>query len=320
MSNLVKRAYYSLGRLHALKNKKISYLYKLAAYDEYRNDPIIRELYGDNPPDPRDLSSDSGAYQNAMLQARKAQDTLTPLSSIFESLKINRPLTAEQKLLLAAAGEREKQERLQKAMAELKAKVQVKTSSVRNRFINFLHKRAADSLEGYGQHAVQQYMPISKRRELSKAELEEVERESEKIIPRIFSSYSDKPFVNLSSPGWAGLAGGALGALGGGVLGGNLESTIRRNSGIAGAGVGATLGGTIGALMAYWSKQKVNNDILEIARRLPENATIRDYESDPLIQKERDRQQMNRQQSYLADAIRAIGDRDRFATNRIYNL
>ena len=77
-------------------------------------------------------------------------------------------------------------------------------------------------------------------------------------------------------------AGGALGAFAGQ---GDAKKTL------LGAGLGGLLGLPAG-LLAYFNTQSNNENTKEMMRRLPENATIRDLESDPAYQKDMDRSVM----------------------------
>lgn len=60
--------------------------------------------------------------------------------------------------------------------------------------------------------------------------------------------------------------------------------------GIIGSILGALVGGGGAGLYGYFSQDKKNKDLLEAMTRLQEDATMRDFNADPLVQKEKDRQ------------------------------
>lgn len=133
---------------------------------------------------------------------------------------------------------------------------------------------------------IQQFMGQNPRRELREEEAKAVEKRKNSLLPAIFPNYSDSPAVKMYSPILpslgAGLGGAGVGALLGSVLAGS------KNREIGAAGGAVSLGGAL-ALIAYLKRQQENANIEEIMRRLPRGATLRDYEADPLIQKNKDR-------------------------------
>ena len=131
---------------------------------------------------------------------------------------------------------------------------------------------------------VQQMMPIGPRRELSPEENANIERESEKWIPKIFENLSHDPTVRLADPGRQAL----LYGLGAGLPVTALASGATMNP-VLGLGAGATVGG-IAALLGYLGRKQKNEDIVETMRRLPAGARLRDFESDPLMAERRNQQ------------------------------
>ena len=139
--------------------------------------------------------------------------------------------------------------------------------------------------------AAQQYAPIQGRREFSPEELEVIERDKSRFLPKIWQSYQTPASRMLASPGkqtlGVGLGAGAIGAGAGGLLG----ARFFENSPYS-VPVGATLGGLgvggLAALLTYFSRKQSNENIEEIMRRLPPGATRRDILSDAVYQKDRD--------------------------------
>jgi len=134
---------------------------------------------------------------------------------------------------------------------------------------------------------IQQFMGQNPRRELGEDEAKAVEKRKRALLPTFFPNYSDSPAANMYSPLMPALAAGALGGAGGALAGkaiGKLKGNETAGSLIGGLGVGG-----IAALIAYLKRSQENSNIEEIMRRLPRGATLRDYEADPLIQKNQDR-------------------------------
>lgn len=175
-------------------------------------------------------------------------------------------------------------------------------TSVRAKLLHSLSQKKASGdapYPGHSAHAVQTYAPIAKRRELSPVEEQLSDRESRKVIPKIFQTKSDPIPVRMSSPGVAsgalGTIGAALGGLAGGLVGSGVDAA-RGSDGekgntyaIAGAATGATVLGSLFGLLGYHGKRQSNENLREAMRRLPEGATIRDLESDPVYQRNLDR-------------------------------
>lgn len=148
-------------------------------------------------------------------------------------------------------------------------------------------KKADDSEMASKIMNIQQFMGQNPRRELSEEETKKVEERKRSLLPTFFPNYSDSPAVNMYSPALpmigAGLGGAGIGAL----LGKALAGEGNKELGAAGGALG--LGGAL-ALLAYLKRNQENANIEEIMRRLPRGATLRDYEADPLVQKNQDRQ------------------------------
>jgi hypothetical protein len=135
---------------------------------------------------------------------------------------------------------------------------------------------------------IQQFMGQNPRRELSEEETKKVEERKRSLIPSLFANYSDSPAEKMYSPLMPALVMGALGGAGGALAGagiGKVKGNQDAGAIIGGLGVGGVTG-----LLAYLQRKQENANIEEIMRRLPRGATLRDYEADPLIQKNRDRQ------------------------------
>lgn len=134
---------------------------------------------------------------------------------------------------------------------------------------------------------IQQFMGQNPRRELSEEETKKVEERKRALIPALFPNYSDSPAEKMYSPLMPALAMGALGG-GAGALAGAGIGKAKGNQEV-GALIGGLGVGGIAALISYLKRNQENANIEEIMRRLPRGATLRDYEADPLIQKNQDR-------------------------------
>lgn len=140
----------------------------------------------------------------------------------------------------------------------------------------------------------QQHLPIGERRELSPEEQARILEAKGKMLPKIFTSLADQPEVDMHSSLLPMLALGAPGGLLGGVLGnaagrglGGLfpdkDLGSRLGGKIGGLG-GAILGALGGSAIGHYGTQAKNESIEENMRRLPEGATRRDIQADPLYQ------------------------------------
>lgn len=173
-------------------------------------------------------------------------------------------------------------------------------------------KIAEEPYPGFHSLATQQYAPIQGRRELGPEEEEEIAAGKSRWIPKIFKSYSTPASELMSSPGkgalMAGGIGGGVGALVGGMFGARMQGGgqavlpdgFRPAAGAAIGGLG--LGG-LAALLEYYSRNKRNEDIEELMRRLPPGATRRDLLSDPAYQKDREMAQSRSNNQALIAAM-----------------
>lgn len=185
--------------------------------------------------------------------------------------------------------------------------------------------------EGYQGISHQQYMPQYKRRELAPDEQSLLGNESQKWMPRIFTSDADSPAVDAASPGrsalLAGLSVGGIGALAGGLAGstpgthtlpplpysivpGQPQEPRELSQFVPGTpfnmGTAAAVGipaGLIAALVAYKQRQARNKDVEESMRRLPQGATRRDVEADPVVQARHNRATQMSQAAMIAGAL-----------------
>lgn len=137
--------------------------------------------------------------------------------------------------------------------------------------------------------AMQSMMPVvQKRRPLTHKEKINATAGESRWLPRIFQSEGTPITETMSSPGrgalLAGLGAGALGAGAGGLLGAQLSPDV----GPAGVPLGALVGGLgvggLAALLAYHNRKANNEGVREMMTRLPQDATLRDLESDPAHQ------------------------------------
>jgi hypothetical protein len=147
---------------------------------------------------------------------------------------------------------------------------------------------------------IQQFMGQNPRRELSEEETKAVEKRKGALLPTLFPNYSDSPAAKMYSPLMPALAMGALGG-GAGALAGAGIGKAKGNQEV-GALLGGLGAGGVAALIAYFKRKQENSNIEEIMRRLPRGATLRDYEADPLIQKNQDR---DAQMAMLAAMMRS---------------
>lgn len=152
-------------------------------------------------------------------------------------------------------------------------------------------KKHASGYDGYSGMSMQQYMPVSQRRELTPEEESAIEQGSRKWLRGPFASDQDSMARRLASPLKRSLIAATAPALLGAGMGGLMGS--QGNLTTAGALTGAGIGGLVGipaAIITYLNEQKKNKDIIEAMRRLPEgNTRIRDMQSDPVFQKNQDR-------------------------------
>jgi len=139
----------------------------------------------------------------------------------------------------------------------------------------FSEKQARDTMN----IAHQQLMAQNDKRQLSPAELQQIEQAKGKLLPKLFASYKDPVTAKMFSPALPT----GLGALLGGVPGALAGSALTDGSGM-GMGLGALLGGGLGGALGYFNQKANNEDLEEQMTRLPAGATLRDYYADPLYQ------------------------------------
>lgn len=137
---------------------------------------------------------------------------------------------------------------------------------------------------------MQNFAPIQSRRELSHEEDSEIADASKKVIPKIFQNEGDPLTVQMSSPNKAAilsiLLGAGIGAGAGALRKSNGKSTAQNVT--TGAALGAAGGSVVGLLSAL-NRNATNKSVAERMRRLPEGATIRDQEADPVYQAKQQR-------------------------------
>lgn len=158
-------------------------------------------------------------------------------------------------------------------------------------------KQASSTPAGYMGISHQQYMPqYERRKEFTPEEQELIRRNKGNVIPKIFTSQADSPAVDMASPAWSALGGGAAGAAFGAGLGSYVSTVGTGNIGngvIPGdpraVAIGAGVGGVIGAIGAALKRKARNATIEEGMRRLPPGAVRRDIMADPVYQAEEDR-------------------------------
>jgi hypothetical protein len=114
-------------------------------------------------------------------------------------------------------------------------------------------------------------------RSLSPEERAEVEAAEGRMIPSLFQGYGTPLPEMMSSPGWSGAGGAALGGLVGGGLG------LGLGGGPVGAGLGGLAGAGLGGLLGYQGRQASNAGVVDLMRRLPPGATRRDYLADQAV-------------------------------------
>ena len=153
-----------------------------------------------------------------------------------------------------------------------------------------VRSNGAAPYKGYGPLAIQQFAPISKRRQFSPSELDEVDRGENKLIPKIWQSYQTPMWQLLASPGKTGLISALPGLVAGGGIGGLIGAGFKNPYGsMAGAITGAGMGAAATGFLGYYARKQRNENIKELMRRLPPHATKRDMLSDPAYQADLER-------------------------------
>lgn len=115
----------------------------------------------------------------------------------------------------------------------------------------------------------------------------EVETAKAKMFPMIMPTDADPISAELSSPTWAGLGTGALGALLGGGAGAGLGAATGNNVPAA-ALLGALLGGVGGGVYGQAKKHRKNKGIQNLMLNMPVGADRGDIElfSDPKLKQQ----------------------------------
>lgn len=152
----------------------------------------------------------------------------------------------------------------------------------------------------YGNNSinVQNYTPISQKRQLSQNELNEISDAKGNLLPKLFASNGDQISSQISNPLLSTLGGGLLG---GGLLGGYgalLGKEFGPEYGLAGGLIGGGLGLLGGGTLSYFLKNQKNNNYIDSISRLPEGqTTLRDMKADPVYQQEQNRLSMQHNSS-----------------------
>lgn len=125
------------------------------------------------------------------------------------------------------------------------------------------------------------------KRYFTEEEKAEIDKAKARILPTLFPTSGDPVSSGLSSPAWAGLGTGALGALLGGGLGGGIGALSDVNVPLSST-LGALLGGGVGALYGYGKKNRKNKEIVNLMQSLPVGADLGDVEvfSDPALKQQ----------------------------------
>ncbi len=152
---------------------------------------------------------------------------------------------------------------------------------------------------GIQNHGVQSYLPIQDKRAVTTQESAEIEKGLKRWWPKLYASYATPLPEMLASPAKSGLLGGIMMGLLGGILG-----AAGRN--LAFVLLGLLGGGVLGSVTGYLGRQKRNEDVLDLMKRLPEGATKRDMESDPVYQAELNRRAMAASGSTAGDFTSAL--------------
>ncbi len=142
-------------------------------------------------------------------------------------------------------------------------------------------------LNDYTRVSVQNYLPVSNKREFTSQEQEQIDAGLNQFWPKIYSSYATPLPQMLANPfEYAACIGTLLGAAGACV-----GALMNKAQPALGVFLGAAVGIGVG-VSSYFQRQQQNENILEIMRRLSPGATKRDLLSDPVYQKDLDRRAM----------------------------
>lgn len=149
-----------------------------------------------------------------------------------------------------------------------------------------LSKKASQAAyPGYQGLAVQNFVPVSSRRELTKEDQKLIDEGKSQWIPSLFAAEGDPMTHRMASP-WkqsllAGLATAAAGSVAGGMFANSANGSAYKGA-LLGGGLGA-LAGLPAAVLTYFTRDQENRSIEDRMKRLPEGSTtIRDMMSDPV--------------------------------------
>lgn len=137
---------------------------------------------------------------------------------------------------------------------------------------------------GIQNHGVQQYLPISEKRQMDSQEDVNIQTGLKQWWPKIGAGYATPMHELLANPyKSAAISALFLGALAG--LAGFAMLQPRRLFALA----GLVLGSFIGAFSGYINRRQQNENILDLMQRFPQGATKRDMLSDPVYQSDLNR-------------------------------
>ena len=155
---------------------------------------------------------------------------------------------------------------------------------------------------GIKNYGMQQYLPILEKRQLEKPENKDIEKNLHNWWPRIGAGYNAPMPSLLASEGksatLSGLGAGAIGAVSGAVM-----FAKRR---ILGAAILGPLGAGFGAVTGFINRRQSNENIMDIMKPLPPDATKRDMLSDPVVQKDRELAAMHSASSAGGDILNGL--------------
>jgi len=135
---------------------------------------------------------------------------------------------------------------------------------------------------GIKNYGMQQYLPIMDKRDLEKPEDKSVDKNLHNWWPKIGAGYATPIPELMASPGKSAI----LSGLGTALIGGLGGLMIARHS--VGLALGGLIGGAIGAVGGFINRRQQNENLTEIMKHLPPEATKRDLLSDPVYQKDRE--------------------------------
>lgn len=144
---------------------------------------------------------------------------------------------------------------------------------------------------GIQNHGVQQYLPISEKRQLDPQEDVNTQKGLKRWWPKIGAGYATPMHELLADP----YKSAAISALLLGVLAGLAGLLMQPRRLFAMAGI--ILGSFIGAFSGYINRRQQNENILDLMQRFPQGATKRDMLSDPVYQSDLNRAAMARASS-----------------------